>query len=185
MILVEQTRCLNHNLPLVKRTLQKDSTASGQQHMFKVLGQREGAFFMCNIDSPAASWQDTYAYIIKTFRETLTSRENNEDIVKYFTRKHLKNAIMTHSYAATFFTQRSVFLDNIKTQFKLEYGTDYASAYALISLQKQVKTPCVSLMAPLQIAVLRIERLFKKFNKFLEDAMEDLFYLKKSSCIVD
>lgn len=81
-----------------------DATASGQQVLTIILGQKgDDLLHKLNL-SNSLVWTDTYLSTLKTYREYLVSKKDFKglsDVDKYFTRKLVKRPIMTIFYNST------------------------------------------------------------------------------------
>jgi len=81
-----------------------DATASGQQVLTIILGQR-GDDLLSKLNlSNSLVWTDTYLSTLKTYREYLVTKEDPRSlgiVDKYFTRKLVKGPIMTIFYNST------------------------------------------------------------------------------------
>lgn len=104
----------------IKWLISKDATASVFQHSIKSMGvKNEESLKWCNFQSKD-TWYDTYNFIISTWKKEYlgTIYKYDESVDKYFTRKTLKDTIMTHTYGALKNTSLERFLKKIKEVFK-------------------------------------------------------------------
>ncbi len=91
-------------------TLTKDATASGIQHLIRILGEKnEKSFIYANMNSEMY-WYDTYGYIIENF---FIRNNINEEYAEIFNRKTLKKTIMIENYGATYNKCLNEFLKSI------------------------------------------------------------------------
>lgn len=93
-------------------TITKDATASGIQHLIRILGEKnEKSFIYANMNSEMY-WYDTYGYIIENF---FIRNNINEEYTEIFNRKTLKKTIMIENYGATYNKCLNEFLKSINT----------------------------------------------------------------------
>lgn len=91
-------------------TLTKDATASGIQHLIRILGEKnEKSFIYANMNSEMY-WYDTYGYIIDNFFIKYNISNEYKEI---FNRKTLKKTIMIENYGATYNKCLNEFLKSI------------------------------------------------------------------------
>lgn len=92
-------KIISNNLEYVY-TINKDATASGFQHLLKILGTEDKTTYKyCNMNDHL-NWYDTYSFLIETF-----IKKNNIELKyhKYLERSALKKTIMIENYGATFY----------------------------------------------------------------------------------
>lgn len=101
-----------------KNIIIKDATASGYQHLIKILGYNsEYALKACNLDDEN-HWYDTYSIIIEQFKLNL-AEPLLKNYWKYIYRKSVKFTIMTDNYSSSF---RTCF-ENFKSHVNWEEKT--------------------------------------------------------------
>lgn len=82
-----------------KHFINKDSTASVLQHLFKLIGIKNvDSLKNCNIDGGDV-WTDPYSVIIRQF---LLKYDVQSENLMFFKRKYLKKVIMTHHYSVSY-----------------------------------------------------------------------------------
>lgn len=90
---------LSKNLSTKLYTISKDATASGIQHLIRILGEKNNeSFIYANMNSELY-WYDTYQFIIDNF---IYKNNINDEYKNIFKRKYLKKTIMIENYGATF-----------------------------------------------------------------------------------
>lgn len=91
-------------------TISKDATASGIQHLIRILGEKnEKSFIYTNMNSELY-WYDTYSYIIDSF---FIKNNIPNEYKEIFNRKTLKKTIMIENYGATYSKCLNDFLKSI------------------------------------------------------------------------
>jgi hypothetical protein len=109
----------------IKRLVDKDATASGYQHLIKVLGNQDSkALEYCNFKS-MNMWFDTYLKIVETFIKSLKTSQNtilnmfSEDELHYLLqREYTKRTMMTDNYGAGFGTCWQYYLEKLDPNWK-------------------------------------------------------------------
>lgn len=78
---------LSKNLSTKLYTISKDATASGIQHLIRILGEKNNeSFIYANMNSELY-WYDTYQFIIDNF---IYKNNINDEYKNIFKRKYLK-----------------------------------------------------------------------------------------------
>lgn len=96
---------------LLKYTISKDATASGLQHLLKILKPyNEESLKYCNLLSED-TWYDTYSHIINIF---FNNNNIDSNFKQYFNRKSTKKTLMIENYGATKTKCYKDFISNIK-----------------------------------------------------------------------
>lgn len=149
-----------------KRFIHKDATASFIQNTIRILGPKnEKSLEYANLYSNQ-KWYDTYALSLNFWKKTLkidlgkislSGKLINADVLSYFTRRTIKKAVMTDSYAAKYLTQWDYFRSAVKEDFNISF--EYKS---------------------------EVELLFRSFIKFLEEIFwNEHFLASDPNCMVD
>lgn len=96
-------------------TISKDATASGIQHLIRILGEKnDESFIYANMNSELY-WYDTYNYIIDNFFKKNNIPEIYKEVLN---RKTLKKTIMIENYGARYNKCLKEFLESIDDKKK-------------------------------------------------------------------
>lgn len=108
---------LYNNEIVYKYTVCKDATASGIQHLIKILQPYdENSLKYCNMLSED-TWYDTYSYLIKIF---FNNNNIDEKFYEYINRTTVKKTIMIENYGASKSKCLKEFTSKIKNDQSLE-----------------------------------------------------------------
>lgn len=144
----------NLSNPVVKKLpIHKDATASGMQNLIRIMGNKnENSLNFCNLND-STHWYDTYLIIREKWLEIEKKKKNyKKEDYEIFTRKTIKAIIMTKPYAATYLFSFKRFREKV---------FEVTNTYVELGSKEEER--------------------FKSFYKFLENDVEETFFLKNNS----